>query len=633
MSPSLCTVAAGSEDTRPADINDATADAAADASAKLAPSAAAATSAAADSDDVSAPARGPPSPPPSPGVPPTAVPLCRPPSVCTPDPTSAAAAATAAAGTASAAVDWSRVRLGVDAAPTMFIASWSPDTGRWDGGQLVPYGPLSLLPAAQVLNYGQSIFEGLKAYRHDGGAATGTSAGGASGASAGECGERRRQEERVLLFRADANAARFHAGAVRMCMPPVPPAMFLAAVQAVVRANVAWVPPASRGSLYLRPLLLGTGPLLGLCPAPSYTFLVYAVPVGSRAKEGRLVALDYLIHDSLHRAAPRGVGSTKAAGNYSPCLQAQAEARAAGCHECIYLDAKSDTYLEEGSGCNVFTVTHGSVITTPPAAGSILPGITRQSLMQLAEALGYRVREAPITVGDAMGADEMFGTGTAVVVQPIGSVTFKGRRVQFCRGGDGGGAANGNGTAAAAAGAAPLAGNGTSGSSCGCEAEPEESVKDAAAGGAADVDGAAAGGGGFGGGRSVSELLPEECSALAAAAPVPEPGSLPAGVGPVAQRLYGLLTSIQYGRAPDVFRWTLEVDMAGPTEGPLRLDELLDEQDEISGADVVSGQNQAGSASQDPAAALVAGAKGKGKGKGPAASAVPRTVFADPNLE
>ncbi|EFJ45222.1 branched chain amino acid aminotransferase, partial [Volvox carteri f. nagariensis] len=353
---------------------------------------------------------------------------------------------------AAATVDWSRVRLGVDAAPTMFVATWSPETGRWSGGELLPYGPLNLLPAAQVLNYGQSIFEGMKAYRCCDG-------GDSSDAAAATTGS-----GRVRLFRPDANGARFAAGAVRMCMPPVPQAIFLAAVHAVVRANVAWVPPAAKGSLYVRPLLLGTGPLLGLCPAPSYTFVVYAVPVGSRAKGGRLASLDFLIHDSLHRAAPRGVGSTKAAGNYSPCLRAQADAREAGCQDCIYLDARSDTYLEEGSGCNIFT-THGSLVTTPPAAGSILPGITRASLLQLAVVLGYSVREAPITVQDAMKADEMFASGTAMVVQPIGSITYKGRR----------------------------------------------------------------------------------------------PGSLAPGVGPVTQRLYSLLTSIQYGRAPDPFEWMIEV--------------------------------------------------------------------------
>ncbi|GIL53185.1 hypothetical protein Vafri_8863 [Volvox africanus] len=491
-----------------------------------------------------------------------------------PDAAAATGPATAGADTATGTgttspaadslVDWSRVRLGVDAAPTMFIATWSPDTCRWDGGELVPYGPLSLLPAAQVLNYGQSIFEGLKAYRYE----------GCSASTA---------EHRVVLFRPEANAARFEAGAHRMCMPPVPPAMFLAAVQAVARANAAWVPPAARGSLYIRPLLLGTGPLLGLCPAPSYTFLVYAVPVGGRAKEGRLAPLDYLIHESRHRAAPRGVGSTKAAGNYSPCLLAQAEARAQGCHDCIYLDAKSDTYLEEGSGCNIF-VAHGSVVTTPPAAGSILPGITRASLLQLAVALGYDVREAPISWKEALQADEMFGSGTALVVQPISSVTFKGRRVAFCRTSTTNGTtanagelsavnghANGNGQTNGYAngnGCMNFAANSDSSEVEGEAAEPKGDAGAAAAAAAAAAIGDDCESAGLSyrfGGKTAAELRPEERAALVTFAPVPEPASLPPGVGPIAHRLYALLTGIQYGRAPDPFGWTVKIDMRGPT--------------------------------------------------------------------
>eukprot|EP00198_Chlamydomonas_reinhardtii_P012553 XP_001701890.1 branched chain amino acid aminotransferase [Chlamydomonas reinhardtii] len=409
---------------------------------------------------------------------------------------------------AASPVDWSKVRLGVDPAPTMFVANWSAESCCWDGGQLVPYGPLHLLPAAQVLNYGQSIFEGMKAYRQADAPAP-----------------------HILLFRPEANAARFEAGAARMCMPPVPPEMFLAAVHAVVRANADWVPPSCRGSLYVRPLLLGTGPLLGLCPAPSYTFVVYAVPVGGRAKEGRLTALDFLIHDSLHRAAPRGVGSTKAAGNYSPCLMAQAQARAQGCTDCIYLDARSDTYLEEGSGCNVFA-THGRVLTTPPAAGSILPGITRASLLQLAGALGYVVREDNISVEAALAADEMFASGTAMVVQPIGSLTYKGRR----------------------------------------------------------------------------------------------PGSLPPGVGPVAQRLYGLLTGIQYGRVADPFGWAVPVDMNGPTEGELHLDRLLPVEE-------VEAEEEAAEAAPEAGGAKAVKKAGAAAGAGGAKANKPHAVFADPNLE
>ncbi|GFR49475.1 hypothetical protein Agub_g11409 [Astrephomene gubernaculifera] len=593
-------------------------------------------------------------------------------------------------------IDWSRIRLGVDAAPTMFLAHWSADTHRWDGGALLPYGPLSLLPAAQVLNYGQSVFEGLKAYRCTASASASASDADAAGNnninnSSGCCGPTAGATGgRILLFRPGCNAARFSAGAVRMCMPPVPRRMFLAALHAVVRANAAWVPPPGRGSLYLRPLLLGTGPLLGLCPAPSYTFVVYAVPVGGRAKEGRLCSLDYLIHDSLHRAAPRGVGSTKAAGNYSPCLAAQAQARQRGCADCIFLDARSDTYLEEGSGCNIF-VTHGSVVTTPPAAGSILPGITRASLLQLAAALGYRCREAPITVEEAMQAEEMFASGTAVVVQPIGSVTYKDKRVTFPRDDsyssssyNGNGHCNGNtngtdrseangrdsstgqqdGLASSSAatvsaidgtttsengrngcsnGRHPSACNGQDNGNDNGHAKSVNGHDDSAVNGTAVLPKRAAEDEERDGGSRQQQQPPqqsplsghcttkeetavaeEEVAALLlqAAAPVPSRESLSAGVGPVAQRLYSLLTGIQYGRVADPFGWMVEVEMEGPTEGPLHLERLLGEESEEE-AEAEAQQGVAGAAG---ASLTAAGGKG-------AVVAAGRSVFADPNLE
>ncbi|KAG2435322.1 hypothetical protein HXX76_007397 [Chlamydomonas incerta] len=561
-------------------------------------------------------------------------------------------------------VDWSKVRLGVDPAPTMFVANWSAESCCWDGGQLVPYGPLQLLPAAQVLNYGQSIFEGMKAYRQADSAAAaapaaaepptaaGAQAPPAPEAAASDHGDQQQQQPQqqpqILLFRPEANAARFEAGAARMCMPPVPPEMFLAAVHAVVRANADWVPPSCRGSLYVRPLLLGTGPLLGLCPAPSYTFVVYAVPVGGRAKEGRLAALDFLIHDSLHRAAPRGVGSTKAAGNYSPCLVAQAQARRQGCTDCIYLDARSDTYLEEGSGCNVFA-THGRVLTTPPAAGSILPGITRASLLQLAGALGYVVREDNISVEDAMAADEMFASGTAMVVQPIGSITYKGRRVQFSGTPAAAAAstsstsssapvavaADGTAPAAASGAASGAAANGAASSSSDVEAEADgEATPSTSRSSSSCASGSLDAAGGllsYGYSTGVVALSKAQRAALEAAAPPPEPGSLPPGVGPVAQRLYGLLTGIQYGRVADPFGWAVPVDMSGPTEGDLHLDRLLPVEEEP--------QEEAEAAEEEAAEAAAAAAEAGGAkavrkaGGGGAKSNRAHAVFADPNLE
>ena len=284
----------------------------------------------------------------------------------------------------------------------MYRARWSPDAGYVGG--IVPYGPLPLDPASQVLNYGQSVFEGMKAQRS--------------------------AADRVVLFRPASNAARCAAGAARLSMPPVPEAQFVDAVAAAVRANAAWVPPRGKGSLYLRPLLLGTGPILGLGPAPHYDFVVFGAAVGAYFKGGQLAPIDLIVETQFHRSAPRGMGGTKAAGNYSPVLVTQLAAKKAGYSDVVYLDAKHDTYLEEVSSCNIFCVT-GKTIRTPPLSGSILPGVTRASIIQLARERGYDVREEAVSVEEAMGADELFTTGTAVVVCAVGSLTHAGTRRQY----------------------------------------------------------------------------------------------------------------------------------------------------------------------------------------------------------
>lgn len=210
--------------------------------------------------------------------------------------------------------------------------------GNWTGG-LQPYGTIQLEPSAQVLNYGQSVFEGMKAQR---------SARG-----------------RIVLFRPDCNAARMQEGAGRLSMAAPPADFFIDAVQQTVVANAELVPPQGSGSLYLRPLLLGTGPILGLGPAPSYQLYVYCAAVGAYFKGGQLTPIDLIVESRFHRAAPGGMGGTKCAGNYSPVLVVQLAAKKAGYADVVYLDAKTDTYLEEVSSCNIFVV-KGKTIKTPP---------------------------------------------------------------------------------------------------------------------------------------------------------------------------------------------------------------------------------------------------------------------------
>jgi branched-chain amino acid aminotransferase len=286
----------------------------------------------------------------------------------------------------------------------MWMATCDAADKQWSKGELQPYGPLPMYPSAQALNYGQAIFEGMKAQRS--------------------------AQGRVVLFRPDANAQRMVEGAERMSMVPPPQELFLDAVKQTVAANIDFVPPQGKGSLYLRPLLVGSGPILGLGPAPSYTLVVYCAAVGTYFKGSQLTPIDLIVETRFHRAAPGGMGGTKCAGNYSPVLVTQLAAKGEGYHDVVYLDAKTDTYLEEVSSCNIFVV-KGKRIATPPLTGTILPGVTRRSIIELARSRGYEVEEVPVSVEEAMAADEVFTTGTAVVLSPVGSLTYGGERRQF----------------------------------------------------------------------------------------------------------------------------------------------------------------------------------------------------------
>lgn len=220
----------------------------------------------------------------------------------------------------------------------MYVANCEAGSTKWEGS-LQPYGPMQLYPSAQALNYGQAIFEGMKAQR---------SANG-----------------RIVLFRPDCNAERMEQGAARLSMCSPPQDLFIEAVKQTVIANQDFVPPPGKGSLYLRPLLMGTGPILGLGPAPSYTFVIYCAAVGSYFKGGQLTPIDLIVETRFHRAAPGGMGGTKCAGNYSPVLVTQLAAKKEGYADVVYLDAKTDTELEEVSSCNIFVV-KGKTIKTPP---------------------------------------------------------------------------------------------------------------------------------------------------------------------------------------------------------------------------------------------------------------------------
>jgi branched-chain amino acid aminotransferase len=272
--------------------------------------------------------------------------------------------------------------------------------GGWHDATVKARGPLQIDPACAVLHYAQEIFEGLKAYR---------SADGA-----------------VVLFRPEANDRRFNDSARRMAMPELPEGLFLDAVEQLIRIDRDWIPAVEGGSLYLRPFMFANEVFLGVKPSSEYLFIVIASSVGAYFKGGR-EAVSLWVSEHYTRAAPGGTGAAKCGGNYASSLAAQAEAIAHGCDQVVFLDAAERKWVEELGGMNIFFVFDDGSITTPPL-GTILPGITRDSIMALARDEGIAVREEPYSI-DQWKADaasgrlrEAFACGTAAVVTPIGEV-------------------------------------------------------------------------------------------------------------------------------------------------------------------------------------------------------------------
>ncbi len=271
----------------------------------------------------------------------------------------------------------------------------------WHGAEVAPYGPIALDPAAAVLHYAQEIFEGLKAYRlADGG---------------------------IALFRPEANAARFNASAERLAMPSIPADLFVQAVEELVKADKDWFPTVEGGSLYLRPFMFASEAFLGVRPSKQYRFLVIASPAGNYFKSGA-PAVSLWVSD-YSRAAPGGTGAAKCGGNYSASLVPTAEAFARGHDQVLFLDAVERQWIEELGGMNLFFVMADGSLVTPPLGGTILPGITRESLIKLAREEGLTVREERYSLAQwqadsTSGAlTETFACGTAAVVTPVGKVT------------------------------------------------------------------------------------------------------------------------------------------------------------------------------------------------------------------
>jgi branched-chain amino acid aminotransferase len=281
----------------------------------------------------------------------------------------------------------------------MVTVDWTAGRG-WHDAQLVPYGPLSIDPANKTLHYAQTIFEGLKAYR--------------------------RPDGTIATFRPRANAERFRASARRMAMPELPADLFVAACDALVRQDRAWVPESSEAALYLRPFMFATENGFGVRPADEFSFMVIASPAGAYFPGGVRPVSVWLSQEYV-RAVKGGIGTAKTGGNYAASMFAQAQATEHGCDQVVWLDAFEHRWVEEMGGMNLYFV-YGDRIVTPALTGSLLPGITRDSLLTIARDLGHTAEEGRISIEDWKRDSEngtlteVFACGTGAVITPVGSV-------------------------------------------------------------------------------------------------------------------------------------------------------------------------------------------------------------------
>lgn len=285
----------------------------------------------------------------------------------------------------------------------MFLMDYKKGKG-WFDPRIVPFGNLQINPAAMCLHYGQLIFEGLKAYRGQDGA--------------------------IYLFRARDNFERMNRSAARLVMPEMDVDLVMEGMKKLILLEKAWIPHSEGTSLYIRPTMMASEPHLGVRPATEYLFFIIVGPVGAYYPEG-LNPVKIYVEDRYIRAAVGSTGEAKAAGNYAGSLLAAEEAKEKGFTQVLWLDAKERKYVEEVGTMNMFFVIENEVITAP-LSGSILPGITRDSVIHMVKHWGMKMSERPLTIDEVIHAakdgklTEAFGTGTAAVISPVGQITFKG---------------------------------------------------------------------------------------------------------------------------------------------------------------------------------------------------------------
>lgn len=296
----------------------------------------------------------------------------------------------------------------------MYVMEYSTERG-WHDPQIMPYQPLVLEPSAMVFHYGQEMFEGLKAYKTEDG--------------------------RILLFRPDKNIERANRSNRRLEIPQIPEDAFLDAIQTLVKVDKDWIPTKPGTSLYIRPFVIATDPFLGVRPSNTYKFIIILSPVGAYYPEG-LNPVKIWIEDEYVRAVKGGIGEAKTGGNYVASLAAQIKAHDEGYSQVLWLDGVERKYIEEVGAMNIFFKINGTVVT-PALNGSILPGVTRGTCLALCREWGFPVEERRISVQELEEAartgalEEVWGTGTAAVISPVGHLRYEEDVFQIADGGIG----------------------------------------------------------------------------------------------------------------------------------------------------------------------------------------------------
>ena len=284
----------------------------------------------------------------------------------------------------------------------MFVMDWTKEEG-WKAARIVPEGPITMDPACVTLHYAQETFEGMKAYRT--------------------------AEGKIQLFRPEMNAKRMINSNARLCMPELPVDMFVEAVKALVKVEEDWVPSEPETSLYIRPFMFATEAALGVHMASAYKFMIICCPVGAYYAEG-INPVKILVEDELVRAVKGGTGFTKCGGNYAGSILGQVKAEKMGYSQVLWLDGEHRKYVEEVGTMNIMFKIAGEIYTAP-IEGTVLPGVTRDSMIHLLRDWGYKVNETRLSVDDLMKAghdgtlEEVFGTGTAAVISPVGELRYK----------------------------------------------------------------------------------------------------------------------------------------------------------------------------------------------------------------